>query len=258
MLLTAASPAAAHDYWLEPDTFFPQLNSSVALRLLIGDGFVNEQERPFQKKLTLRLELIGAGKTTDLAALAEEGRKPLAKVHIDKPGCYWVVLDRDWAYLTLEAKKFSAYLLEEGLQNILDERAKAKEMNQPGKERYRRYLKCLLRAGAESDDAWKRTFGQALEIVPLANPAGLKVGDTLHVKVLFEGKPLTKAPTFAHARSGKDVNRTALKTDQQGIAAIPLKSTGPWLVRLVHMRRCTADAKVDWESHWSSFTFSLR
>jgi uncharacterized GH25 family protein len=162
------------------------------------------------------------------------------------------------AYITLDAKKFNAYLEEEGLEHVLAERKKKKESDQPGRERYRRNLKCLLHVGGVTDDTWQKTFQQKLEIVLLADPATLQPGAMLPLRVLFEGKPLPTAPLFAYGKSKKGITKQQLKTDQNGNATMRLEHAGPWLVRLVHMRRCAGDPKADWESFWAACSFGLK
>ncbi len=258
LLPALAAPAAAHDYWLQPATFFPRPGDKVAVRLLVGDRLEVEDERPFLKKPTLRFQLVSKKQTLDLAASTPEGGKPLAQVICATAGAHWIVMDRDVAYITLPAKNFNSYLKEEGLAHIVAERKKAKEDDKDGRERYRRYLKCLLQAGDAADDAWQKTFAQKLEIVPLANPVTLKVGDVLRVKVLFDDAPLANAPLFAHCEEKETLITQRLHTDKDGVAAVRLHLAAPYLVRLVHMRRCAGDARADWESFWSALTFAVK
>ena len=82
------------------------------------------------------------------------------------------------------------------------------------------------------------------------NPYSHKPGNHLKVLVLFEGKPLTGSQLEAYHRGSKKVTTQTLTTDKAGQVTIKLNQTGPWLLRLVHMRRCVEDAKVDWESLW--------
>ena len=43
----------AHEYWFEPDTFFPALNGKTAIHLYVGDGLVKDrEERVFQLEKT--------------------------------------------------------------------------------------------------------------------------------------------------------------------------------------------------------------
>ena len=57
----------------------------------------------------------------------------------------------------------------------------------------------------------------------------------------------------------ENLNYETRKSDtfKAGQVTIKLNQTGPWLLRLVHMRRCVGDAKVDWESFWSAYSFAL-
>lgn len=126
------------------------------------------------------------------------------------------------------------------------------------RERYSRYLKSLLQAGSRHDETYKRELGFALEIIPLANPYELKVGDSVKVKVLFEGKPLPNAKVFADNREAGSTRTQQARTTPDGIAALELDRSGFWLVRLVHMRRCADVAEADWESFWAAYSFGAK
>ncbi len=258
VLATLAAPARGHDYWLQPATFTPASGKPVALALHVGDGFVSEAERPFQKKPTLHCRLYSSSDTVDLAASAREGGRPLLRLSCPKPGIYLVALERDAHLITLAAKKFNRYLAEEGLDAVLAQRKKRGEADAPGRERYRRYLKCLLRAGGKGDGTWKKSAGHKLEILPLADPTALKAGDTLKVRILFEGKPLAGAKVTAFRRAGKKVVAHSAVSSARGEACFPFDAAGPCLVRLVHMRRSAHDSEADWHSFWAALSFAVR
>lgn len=246
----------AHDFWIEPATFLPPLDKPLEVRVFVGDGFAVEKERAFEKGATPRLELIGKTKT-NLLSDGKEGETPYLRATIAKSGHHWLVLERERKTLRLEAEKFNEYLAEEGLERILDQRRLAKEDQKPGRERYSRYLKCLLRAGDKGDDAWRQTCSCRLEIVPLADPYQLKPGDRLRVRVLFEGKPLPATQIVALHKTGEKVAKQTLKTNDAGEAEMKATSSGTWMLRLVHMRRCPDAAEGDWESFWASLTFAM-
>ena len=100
-------------------------------------------------------------------------------------------------------------------------------------------------------------MGHRLEIILLSNPYGYKAGDSLKALVLFEGKPLIGSQLEAYHRGSKKVTTQTLATDKAGEVTIKLNQTGPWLLRLVHMRKCTEDPEYDWESFWSAYSFAL-
>ena len=253
------SPCAlAHDYWLQPDEFYVAAKSPATLRLFLGHEGTNVVERPYQKKMTLRFQLVSAGSARDLKRGAKEGAKPARTVKSLPVGTHWVVLKRDVSHITLKPAKFTSYLKHEGLERIIKARAEADETKKAGRERYSRYLKCLLQAGDKRDDTWKRVLKLKLEIVPLSNPADLKPGDSLQVRVLFEGKPLPGSAIFCIQKSGGKATMQSTKTDRAGVAKFAVKLKGAYLVRLVHMRRTKSSKRADWESFWGAMSFGVR
>jgi len=254
-ILCGPGAAWAHDYWLQPDSFFPAIEKGVAVRLHVGDKFQSEAERPLQLKPTLKFQLLGVKDTQDLLLKADDGRKPVVEVVVRKPGSYVVRMDRAPQHIKLAADKFNHYLAEEGLESILEARRRAGEDKKDGRERYGRCLKLLLQVGDKTDDTCKRVLGQTLEIVPQANPYALKPGDMLPVLVLFEGKPLAGVKLFAHSRAEEKVETQTAVTSREGTASFRLNRSGAWLLRCVHMRRCAGDAEADWESFWAALSF---
>ena len=95
-----------------------------------------------------------------------------------------------------------------------------------------KFAKALTGPGAP----WSKVLGHELEIVPLSDPAGAKPGDTLRVRVLFRGTPL--AGGEVERGDGvtpvpeKDIPR--FKTDQDGVAAIPIVKAGSHLIVIDH------------------------
>jgi hypothetical protein len=253
----ATLPAPGHDYWLEPEAFFPTVRKSLTLHLYVGEHFILDSERPFQKKLTSQFRLLSAGDPVDLAKGARENSRPVARVTPSAAGTYLVRMDRKPVLIRLAADKFNAYLKDEGLDSILVERKKRGENKDPGRERYSRCLKALLQAGGRGDDTWKKVVGQKLELIPLVDPFALKPDAKVPIHVLLNGKALAGVKVFAVTRvDGKDVRQDAV-TSKDGVATFQGKGAGPWLVRLVYMRRAPkSDKTADWESTWAALTFA--
>ena len=108
---------------------------AVVIRLHVGENFKSDEEKPFQKKQTVRLQLFANGAETDLAAKREDEAKPLATITAKKAGTALVALERSPRTIELTAEKFNAYLKEEGLDAILEARKKSGDDGKPGKER---------------------------------------------------------------------------------------------------------------------------
>ena len=79
---------------------------------------------------------------------------------------------------------------------------------------------------------WSTLVGYQLEIVPLADPAAKKPGDSLPVRVLFQGEPLSN---IAVERTDgitpiKEEDIPRFTTDKDGVALIPIVNKGPQLL----------------------------
>ncbi|MEH2495750.1 nickel transport protein [Bradyrhizobium sp. AZCC 1678] len=86
------------------------------------------------------------------------------------------------------------------------------------------------------DAPWQKVIGHDLEIVPLSDPDLAKPGQTLRLKVLFHGKPLSgidvERGDGMTAVADQDIPR--FTTDADGIASIPVVKAGPHLLVVDH------------------------
>jgi uncharacterized GH25 family protein len=78
LLLSLPTSSFAHDYWLEPESFRPHPDETIALHLFVGEKLTSEAERPFQKKPTLKFQFLSAKKTVDLIPGGTEDKTALA------------------------------------------------------------------------------------------------------------------------------------------------------------------------------------
>ncbi|MEK6303033.1 MAG: DUF4198 domain-containing protein [Acidobacteriota bacterium] len=257
-VIALAIPVLSHDYWFEPEKLFVSVGDAVAVHLFVGEALKSDEERALQKDKTPSFRMFSVGEARDLKAIGADGQTPAAKVTFESPGNYLIAMERNWSSIKLDAKKFTEYLREEGLDSIVALREQSGESEKEARERYSRYLKSLLQVGTRHDETYKRELGFTLEIIPQTNPYELQVGDALKVKVLFEGKALPNAKVFADNREGGSTRTQQARTTADGIAALKLDRAGFWLVRIVHMRRCANLAEADWESFWAAYSFGAK
>lgn len=250
-----ASPAIAHDFWLAPSELVLDGDREVTISLLVGEGLVAEQEKPFDPGRFPRLVRLHAGRTEDLIGSAVANAKPMLRLPVRGAGGHLLVVDRSPSRIELEPKKFEAYLREEGLEAIIGERAKLGESTKPGRERYSRNLKALIQVGATRDETYRTVLDQTLELVPESNPAFIEPGGTLSVVVRFRGKPLAGAELEAFGKGPGGTGKASHRTDAAGRVKVAIDRRGTWLLRLVHMERCQACPDADWESFWTAYTF---
>lgn len=249
---------SAHEYWFEPETFFPAPGQTSMVHLYVGDGLVKDrEERPFQFAKTPMFQLYSAStQPLNLTTSLTDGALPIYKFSAPRAGNYLLAMERSWSYIKLEPQKFEDYLREDGLDYIIAERAKLGESGKEGRERYSRFIKALMQVGDKRDETYKRVLGLKLEIMPLENPYSKEIGDELKFQVLFDGKPLAGKTVFADNR---DAVTQKMTTDREGKVSMKITRNGLWLVRLVNMQRCTKDcAEADWESFWCAYSFGVK
>jgi uncharacterized GH25 family protein len=250
--------AFAHEYWFEPETFFPALGQKTVVRLYVGDGLIKDrEERPFQLAKTTMFQLFSASaQTLNLKTSLVDEALPIYHFSPDRAGNYLLAMERNWSYIKIEPQKFESYLREDGMDYILDERERLGESSKEGRERYSRFIKSLLQVGDKRDETYNKTVGLKLEITPLENPYSKKLGDKLAFQILFDGKPLVGKTAFADNRKGATQKMT---TDSEGKVTMKIDRSGLWLVRLVVMQRCTKDCnEADWESFWGAYSFGMK
>jgi hypothetical protein len=254
LALATGHAASAHDFWIEPSTFRPASGARVAATLRVGQNLDGEA-LPLLPPLVDRFEVVGKGPAGELDE--NPGGDPAGWARIDGPGLHWIAYQSLPYPLVLPAAKFeNEYLRVEGLESIVEARARNGESAAPGRERFYRCAKALLETPGAGPGAFDNPLGLTLEIVPKKNPYTLKPGSTLPLSLLFRGKPLAGALVVAMEK-GDPKKSVSARTDAKGFVSLPIARSGFWLVKAVHMEPAPADAGVDWESWWASITFEL-
>jgi uncharacterized GH25 family protein len=250
----------AHDLFMRPDAFFVAANSTVAIPVLNGTFSTSENAVARDRLADLSLagpfgrRQIPAGQWTDVDP------RSTVTVRTEHDGTYVVGAAIKPRLLELPGAEFNAYLKEEGIDQILESRRAAGILDQPSREKYAKFPKALLQVGAGRTDTYATALGYEAEIVPLANPYALQVGETLAVRCLVLGKPLAAYVVFAGGRREDGTTRLPVqrvKTDAAGVARFKVSAAGAWYVKFVHMQAVNAP-DANYESRWATLTFGVR
>jgi len=87
--------------------------------------------------------------------------------------------------------------------------------------------------------------------------AGARAGETLPVRVLYDGKPLPGALiTLGSLDRPKEPN-TPLRTDASGEAGFTMPASGKWLLNVVWGVPAPQPAEADYKTTFSSLSFGL-
>ena len=265
LLLCALSPLQAHEFWFKPlPNPLPQ-GSVAPLVLEVGEYFEGDLVG-FSAPKVLNFDRYTHQSRHDLRALVP-AREPVGELGLplSDSGTHLVVFDSQPSLLTLSADKFHAYLHDEGLGFVQQQREAAGTDKTPGRERFRRHVKTLIQvspapgappAGTKPDMTYAQRSGQRLEVLPLNDPLALPAGGTLGVRVLFEGQPLAGALVRAWHKRGPQTLVIRATTSRDGEVRFDLPHPGGWMISVVHMVPAVGVPGADWDSLWGNLTFS--
>lgn len=256
LTLTLASAALAHDLYIMPSTFQPRPGERVALGFHVGDSFPRSEVAGRLNKL-IQPKISWSGGSVPVENLRVEGTRDMGDAVVSGTGSLMATVATIPNLIELEPAKFLSYLQHEGLDEVIAWRASHGEEKKPGKERYSKYAKALLKSGAP-DVYFKQPSGLIIEIIPESDPYALKPGDELPIQVLFRGKPFAGLQIEASWAAGQEGKTMAAgRTGPDGRARIKLPAAGQWRLHTIRMERCSDAATADWESFWASLTFEM-
>jgi hypothetical protein len=273
-LLLLTSTALAHEFWLQPASFWVVAGVTTPVHLLVGENFAGKLwPRPTRRaQRFVRFGPTNVADSTDLRpALLADSLAPALRCAV--PGTHLLALTSQLAFIELPAQAFTTYLREEGLAEALRHRQEAGEAaTKPGREAYRRCAKALVLATqgphlppAATDTAFRRVLGLPLELVPEQNPYRLRPGAALTVRVLRHGQPVPGAlvqvwqanPATLKPTDALPVTHFITHTNAQGRVLLRIPGPGPYLLATVRIEAAppALTARADWLSTWASLTF---
>ena len=220
------APLHAHEFWIVPVAAPTAASNSARFSLMVGEQFQGDLVG-VSRQQAAGLRHYSATGTVDLRPQLPTTPAADFSVTLNAPGTHLIALESEAHTISLSADSFHAYLHDEGLDFIKAQREASGKARQPGRERYRRYVKTLvsmppLIAATVGDPTYAKQVGQRLELLPLNNPLLLAPGDALKVRVDFESKPLAGALLKAwHRHSGQTVIIRAT-TAADGVATVNL------------------------------------
>ena len=251
--LLAAGAVSAHDTWLLPARFRTETGERLSFGLTSGMAFPEPETAVAAERLT-EAKLRLAGTTVALEPGTADPRSLLLAAAPPGRGVAVAWIATGGRTLVLNSDEVLHYLEEVGaLESIGAEWTKA---GRPAwRETYSKRAKAYVRVGGRGDDGWKAPSGLDLEIIPDADPTAVSAGDTLSVRVLWNGQPLAGQALGA---SGIPPARPVLATtDADGRVSFLLSRAGPWLLRATRIRP-SESRPGEWESVFTTLTFEAR
>jgi len=254
--------ALAHETWLLPDSFSPATDSTVMFRMTSGMGFpalgsVITADRVLEAK-------IASGTDTKILSVVKEieGALELSGKAERGSNCAWVRL----APRILQIDEHDAvthYLEEIGAPDHIWSTWRATRDEDVWRESYRKLAKTALRtedasnlaASTAEQGCWTQASTGRLELIPATDPTALEGGDSLKVRVTFDGQPLAGL-ALGLLREG-DTPGPLLRSDEGGQATLTLGGPGRYMIYATHLRPAK-ESEYNWESDFITYTFEVR
>lgn len=252
--LAGVSPLAnAHEFWIEPASHRLPAPGAISADLKVGQN-LKGGIFPYLSERFVSYRIDGPAGRHDV--IGNEGDIPSLTYEASLPGLYVLTyhstadrLDYDeWA-------TFVDYADYEGLEGAVETHLAAGLPKTGFAELYIRCAKALVQVGAPATGDEDLAIGMPLELIALANPFMPDLGQ-LPVRLLWQGEAAANIQISIFREMGR-LERTTLRTDEDGRVIIPLEDGGRFLLNAVHIARASADDGVVWKSHWASLTFDI-
>ena len=216
-LVTGAGGARAHDLWLTTE------GREAARRVIVNYGHPRDRPPTAADKILDLVAVTADGQMSLLDALAP-GSVHGAPIVRSKPFA-------DAGHTLLAARYDNGYWVKIG-DKLYRNASKRLAPDATDSLWSAKFAKAFTGSGAP----WSAVLGHELEIVPLADPALVRAGESLRVRVLFRTRPLSGAEVERGdgVTAMKEGELPRFKTDAEGIATIPLQKAGPVLLAIDH------------------------
>lgn len=244
----SAAPAFAHKLWLVPDA---QSSASKQIAdIVYGHDFPTPELIPDERvKLFEPIKLVtpdgdkafsqGADYDNYHYSAAFELSDGNYLLRVDYKPTFWANGDKGWQ---MTDKKGYDGTVTYGEEAVME-------------------AKAILQVGT-SDDISKITepVGQKLEIIPLANPASIKVGERFPIRVLFDGKPLKTGEVRARYEGfgGYEESAYVGRLDLKGEGSVVISHDGIWAIEVTHTAEHEDKDKADEFVAVSTLTFRIK
>jgi uncharacterized GH25 family protein len=260
LMSSPASPAAAHDFWVQPSEYWIKPEAPTSMTLQVGHGPFRQRSPIPARRITRFQAIAPNGTAVDLEQLRLGSAAEDGEFQLGIPGEYILVLQTDdRAQTHLPSIRFNDYLKAEGLTPALEQRTRLHRMDADGSERYSRCAKSIVQVGppGTGQGGISKPVGLPLEIVPEANPYAVPQPAELPVRILYEGRPLAGALVKLTNLNDDAMPFETHLSDRDGRASFAMPNSGAWLVNVIWTKALPQTEETDFETIFSSLSFGF-
>ena len=243
LLVVAELPAHAHFPWINLED--GQIGVDKNLKWTVGWGHRFPLSGMMKAEEIEAMAVLGPDGGGQSKAVASSDFQLQTEATLTKAGAYVVAVSRKASFYT-KTTEGSKRQSKVGLANVLS------------CSRSHSFMKAVANVDGTNGKV-DAVAGHSMEIVPLLNPASLRVGDFLPFKVIFKGKPYKGEffATYGGFSTEDGVWAYAASTDKDGQGRVRILHSGTWLVK-VNVEEPFADLKeCDKEGYLATLTFEV-
>jgi len=264
------TPATAHEFWVEPSAFQPQIGDTITADLVIGTDFLGASAIYVPDQIE-RFAVIAApddatsdDATSDDAEMLITGRygdRPAGTFSVSMPGVNIILHQTAPLYLTYASvDKFTAFVTEKGYPEAVVQHQRRGLSLDKITERYQRFAKSLITVGPAARNG-DRALGLRYEVLAETNPYRHPAPATMTVRVLADGLPVAGTQVTVFTRDNpRRVDRKNYITDAAGRIEFAVQTGRDYLVdavRLLPIDDAAEPRGAVWESLWASLVFHV-
>lgn len=252
-----SQPATAHEFWLHPLDFQPEIGTTLQVELRNGDSFEGVEIGYFSKRID-RFDWMQ--NQTHAAVNSQSGVFPVMTMALKQDGLMRLSYEAKLGVLQYGSlSKFLVFGAQKGFDNLENRHL---QRNLPlGRfgVAYTRFCKTLIGVGGAIGQ--DHETGSELEFVAMNNPYTDDLSNGIALRLLYRGQPQpnTQVKTFERGPGGL-VTTEIQHSNARGIVLIATKPAHSYLLDAALLRPPNeilgAKHNVVWETLWASITFS--
>lgn len=193
----------SHDMYLKLDTYFLERNQESVIDLY--NGTFDKSDNVIDRDRMIDISLIGNGNRVSIKTDQWTEKDSITSLNFTTgdPGTWVAGVSTKPREIEMEATAFNKYLKNDGVTDLLESRQENGLLENDAVERYSKHVKAIFQVGDKKTEDWKTELGYPIEFIPQSNPYEAHTGDTLTVRLLRDGKPLTNQLVYADYRPSR-------------------------------------------------------